>query len=135
MISIEQRTFNAAYIGLSGQGWIQSTNAAGTCLYRYVTPEGKKLACAAGQLFTDADYDVDMECTRAREGLVAAAIRKNGFCPHMASMIQKCHDGEGWLDEDKLNYTPYTAMSPAELQAAFGRFAVNHGLTIPEVPA
>lgn len=128
--SIEQRTFDAAYIGLALQGWIQSVSQSGTCLYRHEV-DGKKLACGAGHMFRDDQYHPDMECTRATEGLVAAAIRKNGLDPHFAGMIQKCHDGEKGVEEDHL---PFTAMDPDQLQAAFIAFANHHGLTIPMVP-
>lgn len=128
--AIEQKTFDAAYIGLALQGWIQSVSQSGTCLYRHEI-NGKKIACGAGHMFRDDQYDPEMECTRANEGLVAKAIRDNGLDPHFAGMIQKCHDGEKGSGEA---YVSFTEMNPDQLQAAFIAFAILHELTIPMVP-
>ncbi len=54
-----QEIFNLAYTGLHGQGWRQSVNAEGGCMYR--GPVGLK--CAIGHCIDDQDYDPEMEGT------------------------------------------------------------------------
>jgi hypothetical protein len=114
-----QEIFNAAYIGLHGQGWKKSTDGAESspaCMYR-----GKNgLKCAIGHCIADEDYVPHLEGRFVRsEGVLCAAKIALGD-QLFAGEMQRQHD---------------LASSAAEMKTRFEAFAKQHNLTIPQVTA
>lgn len=113
MILDMQEMFNAAYIGLSKQGWVQSRDNKGNCLYR--GPSGRK--CAIGFCMTDDEAALFAEDDSSYEVLKHFGVEEYPMFK-FAEEMQRIHD-------------KYDV--PSVMKSNFEEFAERHKLTIPSV--
>jgi hypothetical protein len=111
----KQAMFNAAYIGLAGQGFERSWSAAyDVCAYR--GDAGAK--CAIGHCIPDSLYQDIFECGGATEVMTSFGIKNAHGLYDFAEHLQRVHDD---------NYEPDV------MRVALQEFAQQHNLTIPTI--
>ena len=107
-----QEIFNKAYIGLASQGFEQSTDEDGTCLYR--STDGKK--CAIGWCISDKDYDPSMEGKPS--DFLPIALFGEEVDHNFLNGLQVTHDEN---------------CDPEEMRKALDYLAHIHNLTVPNL--
>lgn len=110
-----QEVFDKAYLGLKSQGFQQSINEHGKCVYR---SKGKH-RCAIGHCIPDNLYKPDIEGTCAT------------FMVSMLDYQTLFSDVDGYFLDDLQNiHDEYK--DPEMMELKLKEFAKKHDLTVPE---
>lgn len=111
----KQNLFNMMWRGLKGQGWEQSNESHGGCMYR--GRDGNK--CAIGHCISDS---VANTWDDSGQSSISDILWDEGVS---ASRIQFLHSAQRAHDKA-------LSRTPASMELAFRQFAEDHNLSIPE---
>lgn len=125
----KQDTFNQVYLGLAAQGFKQSANRRGDCLYR--GPNGLK--CAAGQVIPDDKFEPRFE----GHGIVSVLPERwfdgESTSKDLNLMISGLGHNLGTLSE--LQSIHDASKDPHTMKNQLDYYAEEQGLIIPEIPS